>query len=312
MIAFIARKVGSTALLLVGISVLTYLLLALTSGDVARKILGEAAGPEQLELKRQELGLDQPLLVRLGSWLADGVRGDLGRSWFTGERVTAGIASRLEVTLTLMAVTIIVAVIISVVLGVLAARRGGIADAIVQGFAVIGIALPEFLVALALVSIFAIELGLLPSVGFVRIDQSLAGWARSIVLPVTALSIPIIASVAQQVRGGYLDTLQQDFVRTLRARGTREASITGHVLKNASGPALSVLSLKIVGLLGGAVVVEQVFSLGGLGQFAVQGTSRGDIPVVMGVVVVCAVIVAIINTAIDLLQAVLNPKVRTS
>ena len=216
-------------------------------------------------------------------------------------------------TLTLVIGTTVVAAIVSVVLGVLAARRGGWIDAVVQFVAVIGFAVPGFLIALYLVLWFAIDLGWFRATGYVPPDESFIGWLSSITLPIAALSLSAIAAVAQQIRGSVIDAMSRDYVRTLRARGLATNRVVyRHVLRNAGGPALAVLAVQFVGLLGGAVIVEQVFALPGIGQLTVSATSSGDIPVVMGVVVTTAVIVVIVNLLIDLAQAALNPKVRLS
>ncbi|MBX3092923.1 MAG: ABC transporter permease [Cryobacterium sp.] len=313
MLRFVVRRGISAALLLAGITVLTFFLLNLFSSEVPRRILGEAAGPEQLTLKAQEIGLDRPLVERFIDWAGRAIQGDLGRSWFTGETVVQALGSRLTVTLTLIVCTIVVAGVIAVVLGIASAVRGGWVDKVVQVLGVIGLAVPSFLIALALVTVFAIQLRLLPAIGYVPITTSVTGWMLALLLPVTALAIDIVASIAQQIRGSMVDSLQRDYVRTLRSRGLSNAEIVyKHVLRNAAGPALSVLALKFVGLLSGAVIVEQVFALPGLGQVAVQSTARGDIPLVMGIVIVTAMIVVIVNLVIDIVQVWLNPKVRLS
>jgi peptide/nickel transport system permease protein len=178
---------------------------------------------------------------------------------------------------------------------------------------VLGFAIPGFLIALALVLTFSISLGWFKATGYIPIATSFTGWLSSVTLPIVALAIGTIAAVAQQVRGSVMDALQRDYVRTLRSRGLGMNRAVGkHVLRNAGGPALAVLAVQFVGLLSGAVIVEQIFALPGIGQMAVQATSAGDIPIVMGLVIVTALIVVIVNLIIDLAQAALNPKVRLS
>lgn len=313
MLSFIARRVLSGIILVLAVSVVAFALLYAGGGDIARRILGQNATAETVALKAQQLGLDQPLLVQYGNWVSNAVTGDFGVSWFTSQPVTTSLASRLTVTLTLVIGTTLVAAIVSVVLGIVAARRGGWVDSAVQFIAVIGFAVPGFLIALYLVLWFAIGLGWFKATGFTPLDRSFTGWLSSITLPIVALSLSAIAAVAQQVRGAVIDALSRDYVRTLRARGlSMNRVVYLHVLRNAGGPALAVLAVQFVGLLGGAVVVEQVFALPGVGQLTVSATSSGDIPVVMGVVVATAVIVVLVNLLIDLAQAALNPKVRLS
>ncbi|WOF24285.1 ABC transporter permease [Microbacterium betulae] len=310
---FIARRLLSGAVMLVVISVVAFTLLYLGGGDIARRILGQSATAETVAAKTAELGLDRPLVVQFGDWFANALTGDLGRSWFSSQFVAVSMETRLPVTLSLVIGSTVIAAILSVLLGVLAARRGGWIDGLVQFLAVVGFAVPGFLIALGLVLLFAINLGWFRATGYTPIGSSFTGWLASIALPVVALATGAIATIAQQIRGSVLDALDRDYVRTLRSRGLSSNRVVyRHVLRNAAGPALAVLAVQFIGMLGGAVIVEQVFALPGIGQLAVQATTQGDIPVVMGIVIVTAIIVVIVNLAIDLAQAALNPKVRLS
>ena len=313
MLSFILRRLLSALVLLVVISALAFSLLYAGGGDIARRILGQNATADLVAQKAAELGLDRPLYEQYGDWLISAIQGDFGRSWFNGQLVATGVTSRLAVTLSIVIGATIISAIIAVVLGVLAARRGGVIDGAVQFVSLIGFAVPSFLIALLLVVVFAINLGLFKATGYVPIATSFSGWIASVTLPVIALSLGAIATVAQQVRGSVTDALSRDYVRTLRSRGLgMNRVVYKHVLRNAGGPALAVLAVQFVGMLGGAVVIEQVFALPGIGQMTVQATSAGDIPIVMGVVIVSAIIVVIVNLLIDLAQAALNPKVRLS
>jgi peptide/nickel transport system permease protein len=217
------------------------------------------------------------------------------------------------VTLSIVTVAILVTAILATVLGITAAVKRGWIDRFVQVFAVIGFALPNFWVALVLVTIFAVNLRLLPATGFTPLATDPSKWALGLVLPVAALVIGTIASTAQQVRGATIDILERDFVRTLRARGIAKSSLLfRHVLRNAATPALTVLSLQFVGLLGGAIIIEKVFALPGIGSLAVAATTQGDLPQILGLVVVMVVLVVIVNLLIDLATGWLNPKARVS
>jgi peptide/nickel transport system permease protein len=313
MLTFILRRVLAGIVLIFAVSVIAFALLYAGGGDIARRIMGQSATDEIVARRAAELGLDQPIIAQYGKWLTSALSGDFGVSWFTSQPVSGSITARLAVTLTLVIGTTIVAAIVSVVLGVLAARRGGWIDAVVQFIAVIGFAVPGFLIALYLVLWFAIDLGLFRATGYVPITTSFFGWLSSVTLPIAALSLGAIAAVTQQVRGAVLDAMSRDYVRTLRSRGLGiNRVVYTNVLRNAGGPALAVLAVQFVGLLGGAVVIEQVFAIPGIGQLTVSATGTGDIPVVMGVVVATAVIVVVVNLLIDLAQAALNPKVRLS
>jgi peptide/nickel transport system permease protein len=313
MLGFILRRLVSGVVLIFVISVIAYSLLYLGGGDIARRILGQSATAETVAKKSAELGLDRPLPVQYVDWLTSAFQGDLGRSWFTGQLVSTGVSGRLAVTLSIVLGATIIAAIVSVILGVLAARRGGWIDNVVQFISVIGFAIPSFLIALVLVITFAINLRLFKATGYIPITTSFPGWVASVTLPIIALAIGAIATVSQQVRGSVVDAMSKDYVRTLRSRGLgTNRVIYKHVLRNAGGPALAVLAVQFIGLLGGAVIIEQIFALPGIGQLAVQATTSGDIPIVMGVVIATAIIVVVVNLLIDLAQAALNPKVRLS
>ncbi|MBA8956089.1 peptide/nickel transport system permease protein [Actinomadura namibiensis] len=311
--SFVVRRVAAGAVLLFVVSALSYLLLSVPDTDVGRQILGSGAPAETVAAKNRELGLDRPAPVQYADWLAHAVRGDFGTSWFTGENVVRAIATRLPVTVSLMVGVTLVTAVLSLVLGVWAGVRRGAADRLVQVLGVLGYALPGFLVTLVIVVVFAVRLGWFPAIGYIGLTESVPGWLSTITLPVASLSVAAIAGVSQQVRGAVIDVLRQDYVRTLRARGLPPSRILfRHVLRNASAPALTVLGMQFVGLLGGAVIVEQIFGLPGIGAMTVTYTTRGDIPVIMALVMVAVVGVVAVNLAVDLLVGWLNPKARTA
>ena len=219
MLAFIFRRLLSGVILIAVISFLAFVLLYAAGGDIPRRILGENATAETVAKKAEELGLDRPLLTQYLDWLTSAFTGDLGRSWFTGELVTTSVTNRVAVTLSIVIGATVISAIISVVVGVLAARRGGAVDGTVQVFSLIGFAIPGFLIALFLVLVFAINLGWFKATGYVPLTTSVAGWLSSVTLPIIALSIGAIATVTQQVRGSVIDAMSRDYVRTLRSRG---------------------------------------------------------------------------------------------
>jgi peptide/nickel transport system permease protein len=311
MLSYVIRRLAAGLVLVVAVSTLAFTLLYAGGGDIARRILGENAAVETVAKKAAELGLDRPVFVQYVDWITSALGGDLGRSWFNGQLVAVSLSSRVAVTLSIVVGATVLSAVIAVALGVVAARRGGVVDAVTQFISIVGFAVPGFLIALALVIVFAINLGWFKATGYVPFAVSPAGWVASVTLPVVALSVGAIATVAQQVRGSVVDALSRDYVRTLRSRGlSMNRVVFKHVLRNAGGPALSVLAVQFIGLIGGAVIVEQIFALPGLGQLTVQATSLGDVPVVMGVVITVAIIAVIVNLLIDLAQAALNPKVR--
>ncbi|HEY4200569.1 MAG TPA: ABC transporter permease [Devosiaceae bacterium] len=315
MIAFFSRKFLAGIVLVLGVTAVTFFLVYASGSDIARNILGEGATQEQVVQKAHDLGLDQPVVVQYGQWLGKVVRGDLGRSFFDSQPVWSSLATRLPVTVSIVFFTILLASLVSILLGVLAARSpGGALDGGVQVLSVLGFAVPNYWLALVLVLAIALPShGVIPATGYVPPMTSVGGWLLSLLLPCIALSVGTIASVAQQIRGSLIDVLSQDYIRTLRSRGLSErALVLRHGLRNAGTPALTVLALRIVGLLGGAVIVERVFALPGLGTLALNASLLGDIPVVLGVVLFMSIIVVGVNLLIDLLIAWLNPKARLS
>lgn len=311
MLYFIARRLISGIFLILVISALTYGLLFFSAQNIAINILGDAATLEQLQAKEVELGLDRPIVERYLEWLGAAVTGNFGVSWFTNESISSTLLSRLPVTLTLVVITIVLAAIFATALGMTAAVRGGAVDRLVQVLGVIGFAVPGFVLAILLVSVFAIGLFLFPATGWVPLEQDAGLWAQSLVLPVTALLVGTIASSAQQFRSAMKSILERDWVKTLRSRGLTEREILlKHVLRASAPAGLTILSLQFVGMLGGAVIIEQIFALPGLGYLALQSTGIGDTPVVMGVVVVTVIVVILVNLLVDLLNGWLNPKVR--
>jgi peptide/nickel transport system permease protein len=312
MISYIARRVAAGVVLLFGISLLAFVLLNLAAGgNTARNILGEAATPEQIAQTERELGLDQPVLVQYWRWLLDAVAGDLGRSYFTPQSVTQAVADALPVSLSVLVPVVVVSGVAAFALGLLCAVRQGWLDRAVQVVSTVVDAVPNFLVGVFLATLLGVQLALFPAVGYVSPTQSVLAWMATLVLPVTALALGAIAGIAQQVRSAAIGVLRQDYIRTLRSRGLSQRRIVlTSVLRNSSTTGLTMLGLQFVGLLGGSVVIEQVFALPGLGTLAVTNTTKGDLPLVMGVVVAAVAIVIAVNLLVDLVVAWLNPKAR--
>jgi len=313
MSSFILRRFAAGVLTVVTISVLAFFLLHLGAHDIARRLVGHTAPQEIVDRKAHELGLDRPVIVQFLDWAGGALTGDLGTSWTSGQPVADALASRLPVTLSLTIGAVALTAVFGVLLGVLSASRRGWLDRTTQIVSALVSSVPGFLVALVLVLVFALGLHWFPATGYIPAQTSITGWLSTITLPVIALAVGTTAGVALQVRGSMIDALRLDYVRTLRARGLSDRRVMyTHVLRNAGGPALSLLGIQFIVMLGGAVVIEQVFSLPGVGQTAVSATLQGDIPLIMGVIVVTALIVLAINLLIDLIQGWLNPKVRLS
>lgn len=313
MLTFLAKRILSGLVLIALIPSLAFVLMRAGSSDVARQILGQTASEEQLAARAAALGLDRPLVSQYLDWAGRALRGDLGVSWFTNEPVAQAMATRVPATLSLVIVTTIIAAVIAVALGLAAAYYKGWLDRVLQVLSIAGFALPGFWLALMLVVWLAIDNPIFPATGYASISEGVGAWARSITLPVTALAVGAVTATAQQVRGAVRDVLQQDWVRTLRARGiSRGSLIFKHVLRSAGVAGLTVLGLQFIGLLGGAVFVERVFAIPGMGQVLVTSTAQGDLPLVLGVVLVTTLIVVIVNLVIDLGVGFFNPKARLS
>lgn len=313
MLTFIIKRLLAGVTVLVAISIATFFLLYFSSAHIARNILGEFATPDQVAAKQHELGLDQPIITRFLSWAGQALGGNLGTSWFTNEPVAQSLLSRLPVTLTLVIVAIIGIAICATLLGVAAAVKRGWVDRVVQIGAVVGEAIPGFVLAIVFVTLFAIQLGWFPATSSIQPDSGADAWVASLTLPALALIVNGLTSAAQQIRSAVIGQLEKDYVRTLRSRGTPEAVILfKHVLRSAAPAGLTVLSLNFIGMLGGVVIIEQIFALPGMGALAVQSTTLGDTPLVMGVVLYTVIIVIIVNLLVDLANGWLNPKVRVS
>jgi peptide/nickel transport system permease protein len=312
MLSFILRRIFTGVVLIVVVTALTFLLIYAGGSNVAANLLGENASADEIAAKAAQLGLDRPLVLQYGEWLGRALTGDLGSSYFTGQAVAASLLLRMPVTLSLVAVSLVLIVLVGVVLGVAQARIGGPVDATLQVGSVVGFALPSYLIALGLVVFVALPMpGVFPATGYTPIEDSFSGWIASITLPAIALAVGGVAAISTQIRGAILDVLRTDYIRTLRSRGVSARTVFfQNALRNASGPALTVLSLQTIGMLGGAVIIERIFALPGVGELAINASLVGDVPIVMAVVGFLVVVVVVVNLIVDLLQGWINPKAR--
>ena len=308
----LAKRLLRSLAVFVVVTFVTFSLMYGNGPGIAHAVLGLNATPEAVQAEVVKLGLDRPLVVQYWDWLTGVFRGDLGSSFYTSESVAGALSNRVPVTLALVFLTLLLTAVLSVILGVTAAVRGGWVDRVLQFISVLGTAVPAFIVAIALVFAFAIHWRAFPATGYVSPNVSASGWLASLTLPVLALLIGAVAGAAAQFRTAVLDQLGRDYVRTLRARGIPEREVIfRNVLRNSAPPGLTVLSLTVFGLLGGAVFIEQVFALPGMGQMANMAAQISDVPLVMGTVLVAVVIVLIVNFVGDLAITLLNPKART-
>jgi peptide/nickel transport system permease protein len=313
MLPFILKRLASGVVVLFAVSVLTFFLLNVSTGSIARNIVGDQATAAQVAAKETELGLDDPVLVRYVSWLSSAFSGDLGRSWFTSEPVTQALSSRVPVTMVMVFAAMLLIAVVATLLGVAAAVKRGWVDRLVQVAAIVGDSIPGFVIGILLVTLLAIRIRLFPATSTIAPGAGAGAWVMSLTLPVLALVLNGVTGGAQQIRSAVIKQLERDYVRTLRSRGIGEREILfRHVLRSAAPTGLTVLSLQLIGMLGGVLIIEAIFALPGVGPLAVTSTSQGDLPVVMGVVMYTVAVVIVVNLAVDLLNGWLNPKVRVS
>jgi peptide/nickel transport system permease protein len=312
MFAYIARRVVATIPVMAVVALFVFSLLYIAPGDPAAVIAGDQASPADVERIRENLGLDRPFLVRFGEWLWQILHGDLGTSIFTNLPVTTMIAQRFEPTLSLMAITLCLAIAVAVPVGVLAAWKAGtFIDRAIMAFAVFGFSVPVFVIAYLLAYVFALELEWLPVQGYTPISEGLWPWLENLILPAIALGCVYIALIARITRAAMLEVLQQDYIRTARAKGIGQGGILFvHALKNASVPIVTVIGIGIALLIGGAVVTESVFAIPGLGRLTVDAILRRDYPLIQGLVLLFSFVYVLVNLAIDLLYTLLDPRIR--
>lgn len=310
--AYIFRRVLATIPVMAIVALFVFSLLYLAPGDPAAVIAGDQASPEDVERIRASLGLDRPYLVRFGEWVFNILRGDLGTSIFTNLPVSHMIMQRVEPTLSLMVVTLVLSVVIAVPMGVVAAwKQGTHADRAVMAFAVLGFSVPVFVVGYVLAFVFALELDWLPVQGYTPLSQGLWPWFENLILPAIALGTVYIALIARITRATMLEVLSQDYIRTARAKGVGQRAILFlHALKNAAVPIVTVIGIGIALLIGGAVVTESVFAIPGLGRLTVDAILRRDYPVIQGVVLLFSFVYVLVNLVIDLLYTLFDPRIR--
>ena len=312
MLACVVRRILATipVVLLVALSVFSLLYLA--PGDPAAIIAGDQATPADVERIRASLGLDRPFVVRFFDWFWHVLSGDLGVSIFTNLPVTHMIAQRIEPTVSLMCLTLILSLSCAIPMGVIAAwKHGTWIDRLVMMTAVFGYSTPVFVVGYLLAYVFALYLDWLPVQGFTSITAGLAPFLRNLILPATALGLVYMALIARITRATMLDVLSQDYVRTAKAKGVGQRGILFvHALKNAAVPIVTIVGIGFAALIGGAVVTESVFAIPGLGRLTVDAILRRDYPVIQGVVLMFSFVYVLVNLGVDLLYTVFDPRIR--
>ena len=312
MLPYIARRLLASIPVIFIVGVLTFSILHIAPGDPAVLMAGEEATPEDVEEMRKALGFDKPIIVQFGKWVGRLLKGDLGTSIFSQHSIASLMKPRIQPTLSLAVLAITLSVGLGVPMGVLAAwKAGSLVDRGVMLFAVLGFSVPVFWLGFLFIWAFAVKLHLFPAVGFVPITEGVFPFLRSLTLPALSNAIPFSALVARMTRSTMIEVMNEDYIRTARAKGLSEAVVTiRHGLRNASIPIVTVIGLVFAALVGGAVVTETVFAIPGLGRLLVDGVVRRDFPIVQAMLMVVAVGYVFVNLMVDIAYAFLDPRIR--
>jgi peptide/nickel transport system permease protein len=312
MVRLLLRRVALSIVLILLVPSITFFFEAITPGNVASLLLGTNATRQQVRELSARLGLSQPLYDQYWHWLTQLLSGHLGSSYLNGDAVSTIISERLPVSVSILGGSLILASVLGVGLGVLSATRGRVVARSVDIGSIVGIAVPSFWVAIALVLIFAVTIRVFPAIGYVALGASPLQWLRSLILPWIALGLGLMTFIAKQTRDQMMSVVNRDFIRTLRANGVPERSIIfRHALRNAGIPVVTMIGLSFVGALSGSVFVEQVFVLPGLGSELVIAATTHDLPVIEGISVVFTIMVVVVSLCADLLYAALDPRIRS-
>lgn len=312
---FLSRRAMTVPPTLLLVTFGVFMLSRMVPGDPALTLAGGAdASPEAVAAVREELRLDDPVLVQYLTWLGSALTLDLGDSLFDGTRVTDSIAHRLPITLGLVLCALVVALLIGVPLGVASGiRPGGFADRLGRLVSSLAVGVPNFVLAAFLIVTFAVALQWLPPSGYVQFAESPVGWLRHLLLPAFAMGLFLSAELSRQIRTGLIGELDKNYVRTLWAKGAGPPRVIGlHAMRNAVSPALTVLGVQVGTLLGGSVIVEEIYAIPGLGSYLLEAIIGRDVPVVLGVVTVYVLLQMTMSLLVDFLYGVLNPRIRVS
>jgi peptide/nickel transport system permease protein len=312
--ALIGRRLLSLIPLLLIVSFVVFSLVHLIPGDAATVLAGgDNATPERIAEVRHELRLDEPFLTQYKDWLVDAVQGDFGTSFNTRRPVSEDLARTLPITASVVLAAAFLGLLIGVPVGLIAGMRAGsrLDRSLIAGTTA-GIAIPNFWLATMLIVIFAINWHVFPALGFVKFSDSPTEWARHVALPAFALSLGLAAAIARQLRAAMADAMESKYIRAMWAKGATKRAVAKHAMKNAAIPAVTVFGFYLGALLGGAVIVEQIFSIPGLGSYVLQGVLARDVPVIQGVAIMFVLIYVAISLILDITYGYLNPRVRVS
>ena len=313
MTSYVLRRVADLVFVLFGVSVLVFLMIRMIPGDAVDILLGANTDitPERVAALRARLGLDLPVHRQYLDWIGGVLRGDLGVSVWTGRPVSEEIAARLPVTLEITFLAVLFALAVSFPLGMLAARaRGGLGDVAVRLVAIVGLTLPSFWVGVLMLYFVSVYLPAWPAIGYVPFTEDPAGNLARMVLPVLAVSFPMIAGLTRILRSSLLEVLSLDYLRTARSKGVPPRALFGkHALRNAMIPTVTVIGVQLGYLLSGVVVIEQVFAIPGLGRLAIGAINERNYPLVQGVILVVTAIFVVVNLLVDLTYVLIDPRV---
>ncbi len=312
MLQFAARRLLAAIPTLLVVTLLVFALVRLLPGDPARLQLGEEASPQAIVELRHKLGLDRPVAVQYGAWLADLAHLNFGRSLQDNTPVSGLIAQKLPTTFELAVFSLLIAVLIALPAGIVSALRpGGWVDRTVTVLALSGISLPSFFLGVLLIYLFSVQLAWVPASGYVDLAENPAQNLRLMILPAITLGVGSAAVLTRYLRASLLEVLAQDYVRTAHAKGVQGRLVVArHALRNALIPVITILGLQLGGLLGGAVVTEQIFSVPGFGRLLVDAVFTRDLPVIQGMVLTSAALVFLVSFVVDLLYGAIDPRVR--
>ena len=312
MLRYLARRLLMTVPTFLIVATVVFTLMRLVPGDPAAVMVGDLDDPTVLEDVRQQLGLDEPLVAQFGIWIGNVLHGELGTSIMTGEEVLPAMLDRLGVTAQIVLASIVVAILVAIPVGLFAAwRQNRPSDVMTMFLVILAVSVPSFWVGILLMLLFGVELNWLPTIGYVSVAENLAQGIRYLILPVTALLLGEMASLSRMMRSSTIEVLRLEYIAHARAKGLPESTVLWrHALPNAFAPVLTVLGLMLGHMLGGAVVIETVFTLPGLGRFLVDGIYARDYPVVQGTLLLVAAIYVVTNLLVDLLYPIFDPRVR--
>ncbi|MED4040077.1 ABC transporter permease [Niallia taxi] len=311
---YIIRRLLSLIPVLLVVAVVVFLIIHITPGNPAMIILGEGATPEQIAELNQKLGLDKPLIAQFFIWLANIAQGDFGNSYFLGKPVLIAFLENAGPTLSLAVLSQLIGVTIALLFGIIAAKnQGRMKDDLISGTSLIGISIPSFLLGSFLIMIFAVQLKVLPVSGYAPLSQGIWEHLKYLILPAITLGTIQAALITRMTRSSLLDTLSENFIKTAKAKGVSERAILlKHTLRVAFLPILTVIGESFAGLITGAAVTESLFNIPGLGQLIVASINRRDYAVIQGAVLMITVVYVLMNLLVDLLYAVIDPRVRNS